>query len=132
MAVGTGTLYPTTFDDFPIMLASNYVTKAETNKQSAAIAALQRKVGVTGSASGTSIDYKLSTITGTAKVLTEAGTTILTENTFNATTNIVNLDATTIDSVSYTINGTTGVTASHPMSSGSTLIIVDGLIVNVI
>lgn len=127
MAVGTGTLYPTSFDDFPVKLKSNYVTRDETNVQSAAIAALERKVGINSSASGTSIDYKLSTIVATAKALPDAGTTVLTEYTFAATTNITNLDAS-----SYKIDGTSGITATHSMSSGSTLVIANGIIVNVI
>lgn len=82
------TLFPTAIDSFTNPLATNPTTSpshsAQHSNENDSILALETKVGANGSAVTTSIDYKLSGVPATDKVVSKTGTETLTNKTITS------------------------------------------------
>jgi hypothetical protein len=123
------TTYPTTLDVPVNPLGSNDTSlfdHAGLEKfQNDAIAALEAKVGVTGSAVTTSTDYKLSGVTGGDKAVSKTGTETLTNKTLTTptiTTPTITTPTITTPTVTgaLTNNGSYAGSAVLPISLGGT------------
>lgn len=76
--------FPTTLDTFTTHASGEVIEASYDNEQQTAIAAVEAKIGVDGSAVTTSHAYKLSGVAGTDKAVSLTGTEALTNKTLTA------------------------------------------------
>ena len=103
------TSYPTSIDSFTTHIVGDVVDPAFDNNQQDAIVALETKVGVTGSAVNTTLDYKTANITGGDRAIGASQTVTVTNKKISDTTNTFVAAADTTKGVQFLVGGTTGI-----------------------
>lgn len=105
------TNYPTSLDTFTNPVGTDAVATvdhaAQHSNANDSIAALETKVGITGSANTNSVDYKLSGVTGTDKAVSKTGSETLTNKTLTAPviSTITNTGTVTLPTATDTLVG---------------------------
>lgn len=107
----SNTVFPGAIDVFTLLDATSTMVDhyQRHNKEDDAILALEAKVGIDGSAVTTSLDFKLSGVTGGDKAVSRTGTETLTNKTLTAPiiSSIVNTGTLTLPTATTTLVGRT-------------------------
>jgi hypothetical protein len=123
------TLYPTSLDSFtnptPVSDTNTVSHAGQHQNHNDAITALETKVGITGSAVTTTLDYKTSEVTGGDKAVGKTATQVMTNKTLSTATKILLGSDATGDTY---YNGGSGTLTRLPIgSTGQILTVAGGL-----
>lgn len=103
------TSYPTSIDSFTTHITGDVIDPAFDNNQQDAIVAMQTKIGVTGSAVNTTLEYKTFNITGGDRAIGASQTVVVTNKKLSDTTTTVVAAADNTKGLGFSIGGTTGI-----------------------
>ena len=104
----------TSIDSFPTHATGDVIQASYDNNEQDAIVALETKVGVNGSATSSTFDYKLSGVTGSDKAVSKTGTETLTNKTLSTGTKVL-LGSDATNDIYY--NGGSGVLTRLPVGT---------------